>query len=79
MHWAGSGCTEHRGFGNVEPWRVPATPGNPIGVVPDGKELRWRYVAKDAHWVLVRDPAPPKDQPNWYFVQRGCVSVANTH
>jgi len=77
MHYAGSGCTDHRGFGNVAPWRVPATPANAVGVVPDGKELRWRYVTRDGEWVLVRDPLPPPHQPNWYFVHRGCVSVAN--
>jgi hypothetical protein len=78
MHYAGAGCMEHRGFGNVEPWRVPATPNNAIGTVPDGKELRWRYVSRGGGWVLVRDPAPPANEPNWYFVQRGCVSLANT-
>ncbi len=79
MHYAGSGCTDQRGFGNVAPWRVPATPANLVGVIPDGKELRWRYVTRDGAWVLVRDPAPLPDQPNWYFVHRGCVSVANTN
>jgi hypothetical protein len=79
MHYAGSGCTDHRGFGNVAPWRVPATPANVVGVVPDGKELKWRYVTRDGEWVLVRDPVPPAHQPNWYFVHRGCVSVANRY
>jgi len=79
MHWAGSGCTDRNGYGNVEPWRVPATKGNPVGEVPDGKELRWRYVSKDGSWVLVRDPSPPANQPNWYFVHRGCVSLANVN
>ena len=77
MHYAGSGCTEHRGFGNVEPWRVPATPHNEVGAIPDGKELRWRYVSRGGGWVLVRDPAPQPNEPNWYFVQRGCVSLVN--
>ena len=77
MQYDGSGCTDKTGYGNVEPWRSPATPANPVGVIPDGKELRWRYVTRDGHWVLVRDPAPPAGQPNWYFVHRGCVSVAN--
>ena len=79
MHYAGSGCITTHGYGNVEPWRVPATPGNDVGVVPDGKLLKWRYVSRDGHWVLVRDPSPPPDAPNWYFVHRGCVSVANVH
>jgi hypothetical protein len=75
MHYAGSGCTDTRGYGNVSPWRVPAIPANSIGVVPNGKLLKWRYVSKDGDWVLVRDPAPPAGEPNWYFVQRGCVSL----
>ncbi len=78
MHYAGSGCSDHAGYGNVEPWRVPATPGNSLGAIPDGKALRWRYVSRDGSWVLVRDPAPPANEPNWYFVHRGCVSLANT-
>ena len=78
MHYAGSGCTDRRGFGNVEPWRVPATPKNEVGTIPDGKLLRWRYVSRDGNWVLVRDPAPLANEPNWYFVHRGCVSIANT-
>ncbi len=79
MHYAGSGCSNHDGYGNVEPWRVPATPNNSLGAVPDGKTLLWRYVTKDGSWVLVRDPAPPANAPNWYFVHRGCVSLANTN
>lgn len=77
MKYDGSGCSDHNGYGNVEPWRVPATPANSLGAVPDGIELRWRYVTRDGNWVLVRDPAPPANAPNWYFVHRGCVSVAN--
>lgn len=78
MHYAGSGCSTQTAYGNVEPWRVPATPANPVGVIPNGKPLRWRYVSHDGAWVLVRDPAPPANSPNWYFVHRGCVSLANT-
>jgi hypothetical protein len=77
MKYDGSGCSDHNGYGNVEPWRVPATPANSLGAVPDGTELNWRYVTRDGNWVLVRDPAPPANAPNWYFVHRGCVSVAN--
>ncbi|MGH7282487.1 MAG: hypothetical protein ACRELY_13250 [Polyangiaceae bacterium] len=77
MHYSGSGCTNKNGYGNVEPWRVPATPANIVGQIPDGKLLKWRYASRDGHWVLVRDPAPPANRPNWYFVQRGCVSLAN--
>lgn len=79
MHYAGAGCADKNGYGNVAPWRVPATPANRVGQVPDGKLLKWRYVSKDGAWVLVRDPALPAGQPNWYFVHRGCVSIANTH
>ncbi len=77
MQYDGAGCEDTDAYGNVEPWRSAATPGNLIGEVPDGKELRWRYVTHDGKWVLVRDPAPAANQPNWYFVHRGCVSVAN--
>jgi hypothetical protein len=76
MHYAGSGCTDRNGYGNVSPWRVPAKPANSLGAVPDGKLLLWRYVSKDGHWVLVRDPEPRAKEPNWYFVHRGCVSLA---
>jgi hypothetical protein len=77
MHYAGDGCTDVNGYGNVAPWRVPATPTNKVGAVPNGKLLKWRYVSRDGRWVLVRDPAPRAGEPNWYFVHRGCVSVAN--
>ena len=76
MHYSGSGCSDVHAYGNVSPWRVPAVPSNVIDVVPDGKLLKWRYVSKDGHWVLVRDPSPLPHQPNWYFVHRGCVSLA---
>ena len=76
MHYTGSGCTDTNGYGNVAPWRVPATPANRIGQIPDGRLLKWRYVSKDGDWVLVRDPTPGMS-PNWYFVQRGCVSLVN--
>ena len=79
MHHAGAGCADKNGYGNVAPWRVPATPANKVGQVPDGKLLKWRYATRDGNWVLVRDPSPPAHQPNWYFVHRGCVSLANTH
>jgi hypothetical protein len=77
MQYDGDGCDDTNGYGNVEPWRVPATPANLVGTIANGHELRWRYVSKDGDWVLVRDPAPEPNQPNWYFVHRGCVSVAN--
>jgi hypothetical protein len=75
MHYAGSGCSDRNGYGNVAPWRVPATPANSLGEIPNGKYLLWRYVSKDGDWVLVRDPAPERNKPNWYFVQRGCVPL----
>jgi hypothetical protein len=79
MHYAGSGCSDENGYGNVDPWKVPATPDNSLGPVPDGRELLWRYVTKDGNWVMVRDPSRDGvSVPNWYFVHRGCVSVANT-
>jgi len=77
MHYAGSGCSDKNGYGNVEPWRVPATPANGMGAIPDGQELLWRYVSKDGKWVLVRQPgANDPNKPNWFFVHRGCVSLA---
>lgn len=62
------------GYGNVEPWRVPATPGNPRALAGTDT-LLWRYVTKDGNWVMVRDTAAtnPGD-PNWFFVPRDCVS-----
>ena len=79
MHYAGSGCTDKHGYGNVDPWKVPAPPANSPGLVPDGRALRWRYVSKDGKWVMVHDPTNngSKTAPNWYFVHRGCVSLAN--
>lgn len=77
MHWAGDGCADRNGYGNVMPWRVPATPTNSLGTIEDGRFLRWRYVSRDGRWVLVRDPAPTKGDPNWFFVHRGCVSLAS--
>lgn len=80
MHYAGSGCTDVNGYGNVDPWRVPAVLSNPRGAVPDGRELLWRYVSKDGKWVLVRDPSESgEESPNWYFVHRGCVSLSNDY
>jgi hypothetical protein len=78
MHYDGAGCNDLNGYGNVDPWRVPAVPSNSRGVVPDGQTLLWRYVSKDGKWVLVRDPAESgKDSPNWYFVHRGCISLSD--
>jgi hypothetical protein len=79
MQYNGSGCTDRNGYGNVDPWKVPAQPKSSTGAVPDGRALRWRYVSKDGHWVLVHDSTNngSKTKPNWYFVRRGCVSLAN--
>ncbi len=74
MHYAGSGCTNHNGYGNVDPWKATATPDNLVGTIPDGRLLLWRYVSRDGNWVMVRDPTPGVS-PNWYFVRRGCVSL----
>jgi hypothetical protein len=48
-----------------------------VGDVPDGTSLLWRYVSRDGRWVMVRDPHPAAGKPNWYFVPRACVSLAN--
>jgi hypothetical protein len=79
MHYAGAGCTDRNGYGNVDPWEVPAVPRNSTGAVPDGHTLYWRYVSRDGHWVLVHDAANngKEDAPNWYFVHRGCISLAD--
>ena len=58
MHYAGSGCIDRQGYGNVDPWRVPAWPSDPVGEIPNGKTLLWRYVSRDGEWVMVRDPQP---------------------
>jgi hypothetical protein len=78
MHYAGAGCVDVNGYGNVDPWKVPAVPRNSSGAIPDGRLLLWRYVSHDGKWVLVRDPSRDgKDEPNWYFVHRGCVSLSD--
>ena len=79
MQYDGSGCTDTHGYGNVDPWKVPAAPKNSAGVIPNGRALRWRYVSKDGHWVMVHDSTNngSKTLPNWYFVHRGCVSLRN--
>ena len=79
MQYNGSGCSDHLGYGNVDPWKVPAVPKNATAVVPNGHALRWRYVSKDGDWVMVHDATNNGSAtvPNWYFVQRGCVSLAN--
>lgn len=67
----GPGCTS--AYGNVEPWRVPATPGDALSV--DGTHpLYWRYETKDRQWVLVHDHATTAGNPNWYFVHAGCIT-----
>ncbi|GAC1394807.1 MAG: hypothetical protein NVSMB47_04560 [Polyangiales bacterium] len=79
MNHGGAGCTDVHGYGNVDPWKIPATPYDSTGVVTDGSALYWRYVTRDGNWVLVHDPAHNGSAtvPNWYFVHRGCVSVDN--
>ncbi len=68
----GAGCDT--AYGNVEPWRVPATPGSPLALVPT-HPLLWRYVSADGAWVMVRDTTPTVGGPNWYFVPRGCIAL----
>ena len=48
--------------------------GRLAGVVP----ARMVVAANGTDSTAVR-PVPPPDAPNWYFVHRGCVSVANLH
>lgn len=70
-------CTDTTAYGNVSPWAVPSRPADPVFEVPDQRRLLWRYVTRDGRWVMVRDPARTEDEPNWYFVPRGCVSLAD--
>ncbi len=76
MDYLSSGCGDHTSYGNVDPWRVPASPHDrqPSGAVPDGKLLYWRYTSKDARWAMVFDPAPAPGDTNWYFVERACLT-----
>jgi hypothetical protein len=69
------------GYGNVEPWEVPATPGSPR-TVASTDNLLWRYVSKDGNWVMVRDTDTPSTQgnpgatiPNWFFMPRDCLNL----
>jgi hypothetical protein len=69
------------GYGNVEPWRVPATPGSPR-TVASTDILLWRYISKDGNWVMVRDTDTPSTQgnpgatiPNWFFMPRDCLNL----
>jgi hypothetical protein len=77
MNHDARGCTDSRAYGNVSPWATPSKPANLVFTVRDKKRLLWRYVSRDSKWVMVRDPAPTAGKPNWYFVPRPCVSLAN--
>jgi hypothetical protein len=76
MDYDAPGCGDHNGYGNVAPWRVPATPDNLVGEIPDRRVLLRRYVSKDGGWVLVHDPAHDGSPtlPNWYFVRDACAT-----
>lgn len=68
-----AGCDT--GYGNIEPWRVPSTPGSARSVNQADKDaFLWRYVSKDGQYVMGRNPLTPLGQglPNWYFMPRGC-------
>ena len=74
-----SGCGT--GYGNVEPWRVPATPGSPR-TVASTDNLLWRYVSKGGGWVMVRDTDTPSTVnnpsatvPNWFFMPADCLNL----
>ena len=69
------------GYGNVEPWRVPAVPGSPR-TVASTDYLLWRYVSKDGNWVMVRDTNTPSTLnnpsatvPNWFFMPADCLNL----
>lgn len=76
MNHLAPGCRDTNGYGNVAPWRVPATPANSVGQVPDRRLLKRRYVSRDGRWVLVHDPTHDGSTrlPNWYFVESACVT-----
>jgi hypothetical protein len=69
-----SGCGT--GYGNVEPWRVPATPGSSRAVASTDN-LLWRYVSRGGGWVMVRDTNTTSTQtePNWFFMPRNCLNL----
>ncbi len=67
-----TGCDT--GYGNVEPWSVPATPENPRAVAGTDT-LLWRYVTKDSNWVMVRDVVAAAGLPNWFFMPVGCLTL----
>jgi hypothetical protein len=76
MNYGASGCSNHLGYGNVDPWKVPASPHDALssGPVPNGKVLHWRYTTKGGHWALVHDHPAPAGDTNWYFVERACLT-----
>jgi hypothetical protein len=78
MNYNNPGCNDWFGYGNVAPWRVPATPTNRLpNPVPGNHQLKRRYVSRDGAWTLVRDPEPPTSStplPNWYFIKTTCIT-----
>ncbi len=73
--WDGSHI---RGYGNVQPWKVPAVASSPLnGRIAVGQTVLWRYVSRDGKWVMIRDPrADSTDgvgQQGWYFIPRNCL------
>jgi hypothetical protein len=74
------GCIDKNGYGNVHRWKVPAQPENTTALLPNGRALRWRYVSKIRPLgVGARQHEQPLDNPDWYFVYRGCVSAGNAN
>ncbi|MFD3762014.1 hypothetical protein [Streptomyces sp. NPDC058622] len=83
---ARSGCgtwdgSHIRGYGNVQPWKVPSVASTPVnGRIAVGQTVLWRYVSRDGKWVMIRDPrADSTDgvgQQGWYFIPRGCLPAA---
>jgi len=81
INYTASGCTRPgSAYPNVNPFAVPANPTDYYGQLPNGRTVYWRYVSKDGHWVMVRDPyylsesfniSPPA---NWFFVAHNCLN-----
>lgn len=68
------------GFGNVQPWLVPARPADPLAGVSltAADKVFWRYVSKDGGWVMVHVPKFGRTDgvgtQSWMFVQRACLT-----
>ncbi len=80
---AGTGCDTYDGehlvaYGNVRPWQVPTVASAALQTtLVVGDPVLWRYVSRDAAFVMVRDPAGGTTDgvglQSWFFLPRGCL------